>query len=354
MTVEPKYMERAIEIARNGLGFVSPNPMVGAVIVYRDRIIGEGYHRKYGGPHAEVNAIASVSEEDKVYLTGSTMYVTLEPCSHYGKTPPCADLIVRTGIPRVVVGCLDPFVKVSGRGVAKLRDAGIDVVTGVLEAECRQLNKVFMTAHTLGRPFVTLKWAQSHDGFMGGIKDGVKVPVKFSSAESSALVHALRARHDAVLVGAGTVLSDSPALDVRFFSGNNPVVVVIDRSGKASEGCMNITGRLLYYSAVKPSVGRAEWIQCSYDTSIRDILSDLYSKNITSVLVEGGGEILSSFINAGCYDEARVEIAPLTLGEKGATEAPVINSILCKVENMGENIIMYFRNNRNNGDVLME
>lgn len=347
MTVEPKYMQRALRIARNGLGAVSPNPMVGAVIVYGDRIIGEGYHRKYGGPHAEVNAIAYVAEEDRAFLTQSTMYVTLEPCSHYGKTPPCADLIVSTGIPRVVVGCLDPFIKVSGRGVAKLRDAGVEVVTGVMETECRQLNKVFMTAHTLSRPYVTLKWAQSRDGFMGGIKDGEKVPVKFSTPESAVLVHALRERHDAILIGAKTALTDKPSLNVRLFSGNNPVVVVVDRSGTASAGCENISGKLLYYSSVKPTVDKAEWIECSPLVTISDILSDLYKRGITSVLVEGGGVILNSFVTENCYDEARVEIAPFELGEDGATVAPVLNYAPCRVEKIDGNIILYYQNNSN-------
>ena len=352
MTVKPEYMERALNIARNGLGNVSPNPMVGAVIVHENRIIGEGYHRQYGGPHAEVNAIASVAEKDRELLKESTMYVTLEPCSHFGKTPPCADLIISTGIPRVVIGCLDPFVKVSGRGVAKLRDAGVEVVTGVMEGECRKINKVFMTAHTLSRPFVTLKWAQSQDGFMGGVKDGIKVPVKFSTPESAALVHAMRARHDAVLIGAETALSDKPALNVRLFSGNNPTVVIVDRSGRASAGCSNIESRLLYYSSVKPSAHNAEWIECSPQTAIADILKDLYKRGITSVLVEGGGAILRSFIAENCYDEARVEIAPVTLGENGGTPAPVINYAPCRAENIGCNIILSYQNNHNNSAVL--
>lgn len=354
MSIDDRYMARAIEVARKGMGNVSPNPMVGAVIVHRDRIIGEGYHRKFGGPHAEVNAIASVPKEDRQYLKDSTIYVTLEPCSHFGKTPPCADLIVSTGIPRVVIGCLDPFIKVSGRGVAKLKEAGIKVTSGVLENECRALNKVFMTAHTLGRPFVTLKWAQSADGFMGATENGLKVPVKFSSVESLALVHAMRARHDAILIGAGTALADRPSLGVRLFCGKDPVAVVIDRSGKASCCCQNIAGRLLYYSSVKPLLEGAEWVECAPDSSILWILKDLYSRGITSVLVEGGGEILRSFISSGCFDEARVEVAPVKLGEKGSTKAPVLDIIPVETNRIGNNIIFIYRNNIGSRDVLKE
>ncbi|MDE5838209.1 MAG: bifunctional diaminohydroxyphosphoribosylaminopyrimidine deaminase/5-amino-6-(5-phosphoribosylamino)uracil reductase, partial [Paramuribaculum sp.] len=262
------------------------------------------------------------------------------------------DLIISTGIPRVVVGCLDPFVKVSGRGVAKLREAGIEVITGVLEAECRKLNKVFMTAHTLLRPFVILKWAQSRDGFMGGIKDGVKVPVKFSSPESAVLVHAMRARYDAVLIGAETALSDKPSLNVRYFSGNNPTVVIVDRSGRAASGCINMKGRVLYYSSEKPLLTNAEWIECSRQATVSDILIDLYKRGITGLLVEGGGTVLNSFIQEDCYDEARVEIAPFYLGDNGATKAPSINCTPYRVEKIADNIILSYQNNHNNSAVL--
>lgn len=344
MTVDIRFMARAVEIARGGLGNVSPNPMVGAVIVHGGRIIGEGYHRKYGGPHAEVNAIASVSDADRPLLADSTIYVTLEPCSHYGKTPPCADLIIATGIPRVVVGCMDPFVKVSGRGVAKLRDAGIEVVTGIMEDECRGLNKVFMTAHTLGRPFVTLKWAQSRDGFMGGVKEGSKIPVRFSTAASGALVHVMRARHDAIMIGAGTAVSDAPRLDVRLFCGNDPVKVVLDRSGKAFGGCMNMTGRVLYFSSVAPQCGSVEWIECTKDIPLDVVLGELYHRGITSMLVEGGATLLRSFIESGCWDEARVEIAPLDLASEGGASAPYINSMPDSAEKLDGNLILSFRN----------
>ena len=220
--MDEKYMRRALELAAHGELDASPNPMVGAVIVDASgRIIGEGWHRRCGEGHAEVNAVASVADQEA--LKDSTMYVTLEPCSHYGKTPPCAELIVRTGIPRVVIGTLDPFAKVSGRGVARLREAGVEVEVGMLEKECQELNRKFMTAHRCRRPYVTLKWAQSADGFIDG---------HISTPLNSMLVQRLRATHDAILVGSGTALADNPALDTRLYAGKSPVKVVLDRRGR--------------------------------------------------------------------------------------------------------------------------
>lgn len=219
METDEKYMRRALELARHGELDASPNPMVGAVIVDTSgRIIGEGWHSRCGEGHAEVNAVASVKDRD--LLKDATMYVTLEPCSHYGKTPPCADMIVENGIPRVVIGTLDPFAKVAGRGVAKLLDAGVEVMTGMLEKECRELNRKFMTAHSLQRPYITLKWAQSADGFIDG---------HISTPLNSMLVHKLRATHDAILIGSGTALADNPTLTTRFYAGKSPVKVVLDR-----------------------------------------------------------------------------------------------------------------------------
>ena len=217
--VEEKYMARCIELAKGGRGNVSPNPMVGAVVVHKGRIIGEGFHRKCGEAHAEVNAIASVKDES--LLKDSTIYVSLEPCSHYGKTPPCAELIIRKGIPRVVVGCLDPFPEVSGRGVRMLREAGVEVVTDVMEEEARALNKAFMTLQTKGRPYIILKWAQSEDGFIDRLRMDVLEPVT--------VVHKLRSEVAAIMVGTRTALLDNPSLNVRHWSGNSPVRVVLDR-----------------------------------------------------------------------------------------------------------------------------
>lgn len=294
-----KYMRRALELAAHGELDASPNPMVGAVIVDASgRIIGEGWHRRCGEGHAEVNAVASVADQEA--LKDSTMYVTLEPCSHYGKTPPCAELIVRTGIPRVVIGTLDPFAKVSGRGVARLREAGVEVEVGMLEKECQELNRKFMTAHRCRRPYVTLKWAQSADGFIDG---HVSTPL------NSMLVHKLRATHDAILVGSGTALADNPALDTRLYAGKSPVKVVLDRRGRVGND-------LRMFSEGETVVMR------DY-SSLADAMEQLYERGITSVLVEGGATLHRSFIEDNLWDEIRIEVSPDDIhGQVRAAELP--------------------------------
>lgn len=294
MKTDEIYMRRALQLARNGALDASPNPMVGAVIVAPDgTVIGEGWHRKCGEGHAEVNAVNSVG--DRQLLRDCTMYVTLEPCSHYGKTPPCAKLIIDMGIPRVVVGCLDPFVKVAGRGVRMLEDAGVEVVTGFLEDECRELNRKFMTAHTSGRPFITLKWAESSDGYIDG---------KISTPLTSMLVHRERALHDAILVGSGTFLADSPRLDTRLYAGHSPRRVVLDRRGRID-------------SRENPDI-----MLIHDDAPLAQILGDLYSKGITSLLVEGGRQVLDSFITEELWDTIRVEQGAVAIN--GSVKAPSI------------------------------
>ena len=300
MSFDEKMMRRALQLAVCGRGEVSPNPMVGAVIVCGGVIIGEGYHRRYGGPHAEVNAVDSVTH--KSLLRESTMYVTLEPCAHYGKTPPCADLIVKCGIPRVVIGCRDPFAKVDGRGIDRLLAAGVEVKVGVLEEECRMLNRRFITAHTLHRPFVTLKWACSADGFLGEIGSSGPVPVAFSNPEGSVLVHKLRTEYDAILVGSGTVLADNPRLNVRRVDGRSPLKVVIDRRHR-------IAGNENIFSSGDTIV--------MDEPDVKTLLSALYDKGVTSLLVEGGAMVIHSFLESGEWDNARIEISPLKLGDKG-------------------------------------
>lgn len=297
--MDEKYMRRALELAAHGELDASPNPMVGAVIVDASgRIIGEGWHRRCGEGHAEVNAVASVADQEA--LKDSTMYVTLEPCSHYGKTPPCAELIVRTGIPRVVIGTLDPFAKVSGRGVARLREAGVEVEVGMLEKECQELNRKFMTAHRCRRPYVTLKWAQSADGFIDG---HVSTPL------NSMLVHKLRATHDAILVGSGTALADNPALDTRLYAGKSPVKVVLDRRGRVGND-------LRMFSEGETVVMR------DY-SSLADAMEQLYERGITSVLVEGGATLHRSFIEDNLWDEIRIEVSPDDIhGQVRAAELP--------------------------------
>ncbi len=324
MTVDEKYMRRALELAAHGMGNTSPNPMVGAVIVdSAGRIIGEGYHRRCGEGHAEVNAVASVA--DKTALRDCTMYVTLEPCSHYGKTPPCARLIIDSGIPRVVVGAADPFREVAGRGIHMLREAGVEVTEGVLAAESRELNRRFMTAHECRRPFVTLKWAQSADGFMDSDRPCGK-PEQFSTLVNTMIVHRLRSLHDAILVGSGTAFADNPRLDCRLWPGRSPQPVVLDRRGRLDDDllCMQ-----------KPIVLR--------DATVAEALSTLYGKGITSVLVEGGAELLRAFIDANLWDEARVEICPRKLYEHGRAVAPVIMGNPYDMEDIQGNKVYHYR-----------
>ena len=272
-------MRRALQLARNGEGRVSPNPMVGAVIVHEGRIIGEGFHAFYGGPHAEVNAVRSVRPEDYGLLQDSTLYVTLEPCSHHGKTPPCANLIVDCGIPKVVIGSLDPNTLVAGKGVKIMQEAGVDVKQGILEKECRELNKRFMKAHTSDIPWILLKWAQSSDGFMAEKdENGNPAEVKFSSPLSAIWMHRERANCDAIMVGSHTERIDHPRLDVRYWGGKSCKKYI-------AEG--NIT--------------------------LLEFLRKIRKEGVTSLMVEGGPTLLASFINEGLYDEIRVETSPKLL-----------------------------------------
>ena len=303
------YMRRALQLARGGEGRVSPNPMVGAVIVARGRIIGEGFHRTFGGPHAEVNAVRSVREADRKLLKESTIYVTLEPCSHYGKTPPCAKLIIDTGIPNVVVGAPDPNPLVAGRGIRMLREAGVSVTEGVLLEECLEINRRFMTAQTHSRPWILLKWAQSADGFMAALDaDGKPVPVKFSTPMSSVWMHRQRALVDAIMVGTTTLLTDKPRLDVRLWAGKNP-----------------------------------RRIECPHSADLHALMSHIRSEGITSIMIEGGPTLLKSFIREGLYDEIRVETAPFSIGEglRSPELPPNLSSASCSV--CRENVIRVFR-----------
>ena len=294
MTVDKEkdemYMRRCIQIARGGLLTAKPNPSVGAVIVAEDgRIIGEGFTSAYGGPHAEVNAFASVSPDDERLLSGATVYVSLEPCSHWGKTPPCCDLIIRKGVRRVVCGCVDPFAKVQGRGIRKIREAGIEVDVGVLEEECRESNKRFFTFNTKHRPFIILKWAQSVDGYL----DDNFRPTMFSTPFTAMLSHKLRAENDAILVGRTTVDRDSPRLNVREWCGKDPVRIVLTKD-------KDFARRFL-------AAHQDNW-HCM--ASVGEVLDFLYANGRQSLIVEGGAATLQSFIDAGLWDVIRVETAP--------------------------------------------
>ena len=331
MNCDIKYMRRAIQLALNGQIFASPNPMVGAVIVHNDTIIGEGYHRRCGEGHAEVNAIASVANPE--LLTQSTIYVTLEPCSHYGKTPPCAQLIIDKKIPRVVIGCLDPFEKVCGRGVKMLQDAGINVTHGILDEECKALNSIFITAHSLHRPFIMLKWAQSNDGYIDHIRSATTpMAAKFSTTLTSTLVHKIRAKYDAIMVGSNTIIADNPQLNCRLWDGNNPTRVVIDRKGKVPSSAKIFIynpNNTIYITAkqredIPSSVTQ---IIVNYDTSLSDIMTILYNHNITSLIVEGGSSLLQKAIDENLWDIIRVETSNFALGSNGTIKAPKITTI---------------------------
>ena len=304
MTKDEKYMRRCIQLAKNGQQNAKPNPMVGAVIVSADgRIIGEGYHVRCGEGHAEVNAFASVRTEDETLLSGATMYVSLEPCSHYGKTPPCADLIIKKGVRRVVVGCIDEFAEVQGRGIRKLKEAGIAVEVGVLEKECRELNRRFFTFHREKRPYIILKWAQTANGF---IDDHFK-PVQISSDFTKMLSHKLRSEEDAILVGRVTEERDHPQLTVRDWRGQNPKRLVIDRTHPLN-------------------------------------LESLHAHNIQSLIVEGGAQTLRSFLVQNLWDEIRVE-TNTTMTVSSGTRAPQIpvNAVVTDSKAYDGNLIVNYR-----------
>ena len=326
MTKDEKYIARCIQLAQNGRCNAAPNPMVGAVIVYNDTIIGEGYHIRCGEAHAEVNAIRSV--KDQSLLKESTIYVSLEPCSHYGKTPPCADLIIEKGIPRVVVGCQDPFSLVAGRGTQKMRDAGIDVRVGVLEEECRKLIHRFITFNTKKRPFITLKWAESADGFIDIHRSGGH-PYIFSSPLSSMLVHKRRAEHSAILVGRRTALLDNPSLTTRSWYGKNPVRMVIDRNLTLPLDLELFSGstRTIVFTQrqdtpVRPNV---EYIPLDFNKNIiPQIMDVLYQEKLQSLMVEGGSMLLQSFIDSNLWDEAFIEHSNVQLTD--GVQAPTLPS----------------------------
>ena len=295
--IDERFMRRCLQLAKNGRQNAKPNPMVGAVIVSEDgRILGEGYHVCCGEGHAEVNAFASVRPEDEQLLAGATIYVSLEPCSHYGKTPPCADLIVRKRVKRCVCGCVDPFAKVQGRGIQKIREAGIEVTVGVLEKECLELNKRFITYNTHQRPYIILKWAQTANGFLDNEGKGMAI----SSTFTKMLSHKLRAENDAILVGRITDERDHSQLNVRDWSGKNPLRLVIDRHHPCFEG-------------LDFSKGKAE--------VLRQIMNFLYTNKVQSLIVEGGAITHQSFLDAGLWDEIRIETAT-TQSVKTGTEAP--------------------------------
>lgn len=305
MSIDEQYMQRCLNLAILGLGNVAPNPMVGCVIVHNGIIIGEGYHQKYGEAHAEVNAIASVSTKE--LLRESTLYVNLEPCSHYGKTPPCSDLIVRSQIPRVFIGSNDPNPLVAGKGIAKLRNAGVEVTSGILKQSTDFLNRRFLTFFTKKRPYIILKWAQSADGFIAPTDNR---QVWLSNELSKKLVHKWRSEEQAIMVGTNTARIDNPELTVRLWKGKNPLRVVIDKDLSLPTGnhlFNNAANTLVFNSRENSKENNIEKVKIDFSASLpKQVLDGLYQRNIGSVIIEGGATLLNSFIEANLWDEARM------------------------------------------------
>ena len=321
-------MQRCIELALQGAGSVAPNPLVGAVLVHESTIIGEGYHRQYGHAHAEVNCINAVRPADRSLIAQSTLYVSLEPCAHYGKTPPCADLIIAKKIPRVVIGCRDPFKEVDGKGIEKLLAAGIEVIQPVMEADSKILNKRFFTFHTRQRPYIILKWTQTANGIVGNADHS---RLLISNAYSNRLVHKWRSEEAAILVGTHTALYDNPSLTTRFWKGNNPVRLIIDKELRlpASLQIFDGNARTIVFNYIKQEeTTNLLYYQCSKDRSlIQQVCDALYSLNIQSVLVEGGTSLLQSFINENLFDEIRI-ITNTSMQTDGGIPAPLTGRLL--------------------------
>ena len=343
MTKDEKYIARCLQLANAGSEYVAPNPMVGAVLVYENKIIGEGYHQKYGQAHAEVNCINDVAEENRALINQSTLYVSLEPCSHFGKTPPCTNLIIEKKIPKVIVGCKDIFKEVSGRGIQKLKDAGIEVITGVLENECVELNKRFFTFHEKFRPYIILKWAQSMNGKIGATG---KERVLISNDYSSRLVHKWRSEEAAILIGTNTALKDDPLLTTRLWHGKNPVRIIIDKELRLPSTLKVFNGetKTIVYNLLKNSNEETlVHIKLEKENFIDGLIQSLFEMNIQSILVEGGSKTIQSFIDNDLWDEARVITNEELIIENGVASPEMKNFVLEKQERYLRDVISYFK-----------
>jgi diaminohydroxyphosphoribosylaminopyrimidine deaminase/5-amino-6-(5-phosphoribosylamino)uracil reductase len=341
-----KFMRRCLELAQKAEGLTYPNPMVGSVIVHDGRIVGEGYHHRAGESHAEVNAINSVSDRSK--LKSSVLYVSLEPCSHFGKTPPCADFIVSQEIPKVVIGTSDSSENVSGRGIERLKDAGCEVITGVLEDECRRLNRRFFTFNEKKRPYITLKWAQSADGYLDVIRSNYHKaqPNWITGKPERILVHKWRASEQSILVGAGTVRADEPQLNVREWKGNDPLKLILSSSGTVIVGSsLNRSGKVVMFThnPEAESPGADKVILNNSEPSSVQIARYLYSSGLQSLFVEGGAEVLKHFISTGLWDEARIFTGPDYFNE--GPEAPSVEGTLhSRTVFSGSTLEIYLKN----------
>lgn len=358
------YMQSCLELAQNGLRDAMPNPSVGAVLVHEGRIIGEGHTSPYGGPHGEVNCINSVSEADAHLIPKATLYVSLEPCSHYGKTPPCCDLIIRHQIKNIIVGTIDPNEKVAGNGIKKLQEAGKNVIVGVLEKECREMNRRFFTFHEKQRPYIVLKWAESADGFLSPSKrllDGSIVrffeenrPVWITNRYSRQLVHKWRSEEMAILVGTQTVMDDNPQLDVRDWTGPNPIRIVLDRTGKISDAHsvknQKIKSIILTEKADFANLDNLLYEIVPFNNDLpKAIMQVLHRHNLLSVIVEGGRQTLQTFIDAGLWDEARVFKGKAVFN--GGTKAPVLDAAPETRLQVLDDELLIFRNYGQRNDI---
>ena len=340
-------MSRCLQLAELGAGYVAPNPMVGAVLVYNNVIIGEGYHRQYGAAHAEVNCINAVPEEHKKNIAESTLYVSLEPCAHFGKTPPCADLIIRQKIPRVVIGCRDLFAKVNGQGIKKLKDAGIDVQEGILEEAAKELNKRFFCFHQQHRPYIILKWAQTADGFIAGKN---YEPMAISNAFTNRWVHRMRARNAAIMIGTRTALADEPSLTARHWPGNNPVRIVIDKQLQIPETAAlysNNAPVFILNEIKEEKKGHIQFFKLRPGENILLQLNRfLYEQDINSVLVEGGSVLLQSFIAADIWDEAFCITNTDKRTGTGIAAVQLPEEKKCDQFNISTDTIIHYKNHR--------
>ncbi len=345
MFPDEQYMFRCIQLAKLGAGNVAPNPMVGAVLVYNEKIIGEGYHKKYGEAHAEVNCIRNVSDENKILIEKSTMYVSLEPCSHFGKTPACSNLIIQQKIKNVVIGCRDIYEKVDGKGIEKLHDAGVGVITGVLEKECKDLNKRFFTFHQKKRPYIILKWAQSFNAKIGSEN---QERIFISNEYSNRLVHKWRSEEAGILVGKNTATKDDPELTTRLWKGNNPARILIDPQLRVSNSSQlfNPEAKTITYNFIKNSLNETiECIKLPRENFLKEMLLSLYNKNIQSVLIEGGAKTLQSFIDNDIWDEARLITNTEMVIENGINSPEMKNFIKARQEKYFSDTIDYFYRN---------
>ncbi len=342
-------MKRCLDLANLGIGYVSPNPMVGCIIVHNNKIIGEGYHQKYGEAHAEVNAINSV--KDKSLLKKSTLYVSLEPCAHYGLTPPCSDLIVKNEIPNVVVGIVDSFAKVAGKGIEKMEKAGINVQVGVLEKECREINKRFFTYHEKKRPYIILKWAETLDGFIDFDRSFSEYgePSWITGQKALNHVHKMRAAEDAIMVGTNTALKDNPSLTVRHCEGKNPIRVVLDNNLRLPNHVKLFDKKvqtIVFNSIKNEEFKNLEMVKINFDKNIvKQVLKILYIKKIQSVIIEGGKQLLDTFIDEDMWDEAYRFIGNKKF--KSGINAPVLMKPINKTVKFDSDNLLVYKNNIN-------